>query len=68
MTDLEIKQAMKALATIIGLKLTDERIERDLAAFKAQLTAIDAIQSVELPIEAEPASIVVVKAGKRLQS
>src|SRR5262249_44932412 len=61
LTDAELKQAMKAIAAVAGLNLGDERIERDLAAYKGHLEAIDAIRRVELPIEAEPASSVVLK-------
>lgn len=61
MTDLEIKQAMKAIAAVSGLNLTDERIDRDLPAYKGHLAAIEAIRMVDLPLEAEPAAIIVLK-------
>jgi hypothetical protein len=54
MTDAELKQLMKQLAAVAGLALTDERVDRDLVAYKGQLTAIDRIRTVALPIEAEP--------------
>ena len=54
MTDAQLKQAMKTIAEIAGLKLSDERIDIDLPAFKAQLAAIDAVNSVELALEDEP--------------
>jgi len=54
MTDDELKQLMKQLATAIGLDLTDERVDRDLVAYKSHLAASDRIKSVALPIEAEP--------------
>lgn len=56
MTDAELKQAMKSIAAVNGLPLSDERIERDLAQYKTLLAAMDRIQRVELPIEAEPAT------------
>lgn len=59
MTDAELKQAMRTIAKVAGLALTDERIDRDLAAFKGHLAAIDNIKRVDLPLEAEPAPIVV---------
>ena len=61
LTDAELKQAMKAIAAVAGLHLSDERIERDLAAYKGHLAAIESIRGVELPIEAEPASVVVLE-------
>ncbi len=61
MTDPEIKQAMTLFAKLTGLNLTDERIDRDLPAYKTHLAAIDAIRAVDLPVEAEPASIVALK-------
>ena len=61
MTDAELKQTMKAIAAVAGLHLSDERIERDLAAYKGHLAAIDSIRRVELPLEAEPASIVILR-------
>ena len=51
----------KAIAAVAGLHLSDERIERDLAAYKGHLAAIESIRGVELPIEAEPASVVVLE-------
>lgn len=65
MTDSDIKQAMKAIATVTGLKLTDERIERDLPAYKTYLAAMETIARVELPINAEPLPVVVLPADRR---
>src|SRR5439155_15345603 len=61
MTDVEIRDAMKAVARATALGLSDERIDQDFASFKAHLAAIEAIRLAELPLEAEPASIVVLK-------
>ena len=61
MTDAEIKQAMRAIAAVNGLTLSDERIERDFATYKSYLTALEAIKKVELPTEAEPMPIVILK-------
>ena len=55
---------MKAVARTTALGLSDERIDQDLPAFKAHLAAIEAIQAAELPLEAEPASIVVLKPAR----
>ena len=65
MTDSNLKQAMKFIAAVTGLTLTDDRIERDLPAFKANLAAIETIQTVELPLDAEPLPIVVLPADHR---
>jgi len=65
MTDAEIKQAMRAIAAVNGLTLSDERIERDFATFKSYLTAIDAIKKIELPVETEPLPIVNLKSVQR---
>ena len=54
MSDAELKQLMKQLAAATGLILTDERVDRDLVAYKSHLAAIDRIKSVPLPVEAEP--------------
>ena len=54
MTDDELKRLMKQLAQVAGLNLSDERVDRDLIAYKGHLAAIDAIRSVPLVIEAEP--------------
>lgn len=54
LSDAELTHLIKQLARIVGLDLTDDRVERDLAAFKTHLAAIDRIRSVALPIEAEP--------------
>ena len=65
MTDAEIKQAMRAIASVSGLTLTDERIERDLATYKSFLTAMDRIHRVHLPVESEPMPIVALKPQNR---
>lgn len=61
MTDAEIKQAMRAIAAVNGLSLTDERIEHDFATYKSYLTALENIKRVPLPMEAEPMPIVALK-------
>jgi hypothetical protein len=63
LTDAELRTAMKAIAAVNGMTLGDERIERDLAQYKTLLAAFDRIQRVELPLEAEPATIVTVMQG-----
>ena len=65
MTDSDIKQAMKAIAAVSGLKLTDERIEHDLPAYKSYLAAMETIARVELPTNVEPLPVVVLSADRR---
>jgi hypothetical protein len=65
MTDAEIKQAMRAIAVVNGLALSDDRIERDFATYKSYLTALDAIKRVDLPREAEPLPIVRLESVRR---
>ena len=54
LTDADLKAAMKQIAKVAGLDLSDERIERDLVAYKSHLAAIDKIKTIDLPLEAEP--------------
>jgi hypothetical protein len=54
MSDAELKSLMKQLSKVAGLNLSDDRVERDLAAYKGHLAAIDSVRSVPLAIEAEP--------------
>jgi hypothetical protein len=54
LTDVELKQLMKQLARVAGLDLTDERVDRDLVAYKGHIAANDRIRDVSLPVEAEP--------------
>jgi hypothetical protein len=54
LSDAELKELIKQLARTVGMELTDDRVERDLVAFKTHLAAIERIRSVALPIEAEP--------------
>lgn len=61
MTDEEIRRAMTAIASVSGLDLSADRIERALPAYKSYLAAMEAIRRVELPLEAEPAPVVVPK-------
>ena len=54
LTDDELKQLMKQLARVGGLDLSDERVDRDLVAFKGHIAAHEKIRAVPLPLEAEP--------------
>lgn len=54
MTDQELKEAMKTIARVAGLRLSDARIDVDLPAFKAHLSAIETFSAVELALEDEP--------------
>jgi hypothetical protein len=61
MTDAEIKQAMRSIAAVNGLPLSDERIERDFATYKSYLTALENIKRVRLAMDTEPKPIVALK-------
>ena len=65
MTDAEIKQAMRAIAAVNGLALSNERIERDFPTYKSYLTALENIKRVELPLEAEPKPVVALPPPRR---
>lgn len=65
MTDSEIKQAMRAIAAVSGLNLTDERIDRDLPIYKSYIEAMERIRTVDLPVEAEPMPHVTLKPERR---
>ncbi len=54
MTDQELKESMKTITKIAGVKLSDERIERDLSAYKTFLSNVDLIKTVEVTVEDEP--------------
>ncbi len=54
MTDQELKEAMRHMAKIAGLDLSEDRLEKDLASFKRHLVAIDAVHEVELELEDDP--------------
>jgi hypothetical protein len=54
LTDAELKQLMKLLARAQEFDLSDERVDRDLVAYKAHLAAGEKIRAVPLPLEAEP--------------
>ena len=53
MSDREFKEAMKQMAKIAGLDLSQDRINQDLPSFKSNLEAIDAVHEVELELEEE---------------
>lgn len=53
-TDAELKHVMKQLAKLTGLDLSDERVDRDLVAYKGYAAASEKIRAVPLPLEAEP--------------
>jgi hypothetical protein len=65
MTDAEIRQAMRVIAAVNGLPLSDERIEHDFATYKSYLTALENIKRADLPIEAAPMPIVALKRTAR---
>ena len=54
MTDQELKEAMRHMAKIAGLDLSEDRLEADLSSFKRHLAAIDAVHEVELELEDDP--------------
>lgn len=54
LSDAELTQLMKQLARVVGLNLTDERVDADLAAYKGHLAANEKIRSVPLAVEEEP--------------
>ena len=64
MTDQEIKETMKTIAKVAGLKLSDERIDRDLPAFKNFLSDFDAIKTVDLAVENEPSTVFRLRKGQ----
>lgn len=53
-SDTDLKQLLKEYARLVGLPLSDDRVERDLVAFKTHLAAIERIRAVVLPMEADP--------------
>jgi hypothetical protein len=59
MSDDEIRRMMSAIAAAQGLNLSGDRVERALPVYKSYLQAIESIRRIELPLEAEPAAIVV---------
>jgi hypothetical protein len=65
MTDSEIKQAMRVIAAVSGLNLTDERIDRDLPIYKSYIEAMERIRRGDLPVEAEPMPHVTLKPERR---
>jgi len=65
MTDSDVKQAMRAIAAVSGLNLTDERIDGDLAIYKSYIEAMERIRRVDLPVEAEPMPHVTLKVERR---
>ncbi len=64
MSDDEIKEAIKIMAKFSGVNLSQERIDRDLPAFKNFMSDFDAVRSVKLAVEDEPAMILRLKKGQ----
>ncbi len=65
MTDQELKESMKTITKIAGVKLSDERIERDLSAYKTFLSNVDLIKTVEVTVEDEPMPLFQLKKGQK---
>ena len=55
MTDQEIKELMRAIATANGRPLSEERIEADLPAYKGFLLALERMERYNFAVEDEPA-------------
>ena len=54
MTDEELKEAMRHMAKIAGLDLSEDRLDQDLPTLKRHLVAVDAVHEVELGSEDDP--------------
>ncbi len=65
MTDEELRAAMRAIAQVNGMPLSDERINRDAGNYRELLAAVAAIRAVDLPLNAEPSPFVVLKPEPR---
>jgi hypothetical protein len=65
MSDEDIRRAMAAIAAVNGHTIPADRIDRALPAYKSYLASLDVIRKVELPPEAEPASMVVPRQERR---
>ncbi len=65
MTDQELKESMKTIARIAGVKLSDERIDRDLPAYRTFLSNVDLIKTVEVAVEDEPMPLFQLKKGRK---
>ena len=57
MSDDELKEAMKIMAKFSGITISAERINADLPAFKAFMSDYDAVRTVKLAVEDEPAMV-----------
>jgi hypothetical protein len=64
MSDDELKEAMKIMAKFSGVNLGQERIDRDLPAFKGFMSDFDAIRNVKLAVEDEPVMVLRLKKGQ----
>jgi hypothetical protein len=56
---------MKTIAKTAGLNLSQERIERDLTAFKNFLSDFDAMSNVTLALEDEPGPVFRLRRGQK---
>lgn len=65
MTDQELKETMKTIAKTAGLNLSQERIDRDLSAFKNFLSDFDAMSNVTLAVEDEPGPVFRLRRGQK---
>jgi hypothetical protein len=61
MSEVDIRQAMRVISEVNGTPLSEGRVEQDVSTYKSFLTAIDNIKKVELPMEASPMPLVVLK-------
>lgn len=57
-TEEELRAAMRAIATVAGVRVPDGRDEATLAAYRSYLEAVRSVRGVELAAEAEPACAV----------
>lgn len=52
-SDDQLREMMRTLSQVIGIPLSEERIEIDLPEYKALLQRIENLNRVEIPIEVE---------------
>jgi hypothetical protein len=64
LTDDELRIMMRMLSQVVGLPLSEERIEADLPQYKVLLADVAILESVDLPVEIEPPHIFTLPPGR----
>jgi hypothetical protein len=55
LTDAELRAMVRALSRVVGIPLSEERIEAVLPAYRELLENVEVFSALDVPVDVEPA-------------